>query len=127
MFVYASFLLTYDPNSIFQEWLQTVSNFKVMPETGIVPTEPLVTAPATVSALLRNGVYVREFAACYYRGSLVGKCAIVVNPSAASVSLSLGYMHSVVLQGSDALDGGTVQFAGPAVTQLAPLSASILF
>jgi hypothetical protein len=130
LFVYASFLLTYDPDhSIYQTWLQTVSGFKVMPETQFVPTAPSSTLSAISGAQDAGGAYVRTYNACYYAGKLLGACEIIVNPSttaAVTVPNSSLYTTSAVLQGSDILDGGTVAFTAPVPTSLAPLTAAIL-
>lgn len=129
-YTYASFLLTYDPNySVYQDSLTTPSTFKVLPETGFVPMSP-VSIPLAVSDLqTSSGAYLREYNNCYYRGSLVGKCEIVVNPSTSSyVSIAnpWGLKHSMVMSGSDVLDGGTVSFTGSVPSKLAPKSGIIL-
>lgn len=130
-YIYASLLLTYDPDHIlFAEWSSNdASGFHAVPEEGLVALYPVQTAKADVTELLRGSVYVREFRACYYRGSLIGPCAAIVNPSNTStVSVSLPqYAHSMTLSGSDVLDGGTAQFTGPPVTSLPPNNAAILF
>jgi hypothetical protein len=127
LYAYASFLLTYDPNySVWQTSFSTPSTFKVMPETGFVPLNPL-SQPTQISDLkIASGAYVRRYGACYYRGSLVGSCEIAVNPGTSTVSLPNSYAHSAVISGSGVLDGGTVSFNGPAVTSLAPGTAAIL-
>jgi hypothetical protein len=130
LFAYASFLLTYDPNySVFQEsYASSPSTFKVMPETGFVPLEP-VSTPASVSDLqTASGAYVQQYSYCYYRGSLVGGCEIAVNPGSSAVSVPnpKNLMHSVLLSGSGVLDGGSVSFSGPQVTSLDPGTAAIL-
>src|SRR5579883_1476240 len=128
LYAYASFLLSYDPSyTMFEEALSTPSGFPVMPETGFLPEQPLTTAANVGGYLAAGGAYFREFAKCYYRGNFVNNCAVVVNSSAASVPVpSTSYSHSLVLSGSGVLDGGTVAFNGPAVTQLAPGTAAIL-
>jgi hypothetical protein len=126
-FDYASFLLTYDPNySVFQESFTTPSTFKVYPETGFVPMNPLKT-PTQISDLqTSSGAYIRQYGACYYRGSLVGSCEIAVNPTGSTVSLPNSYPHSMVISGAGILDGGSVTFGGPAISSLAANSAAIL-
>jgi hypothetical protein len=131
MFVYASFLLTYDPNlSIYQTWLQTASHFKVMPETQFLPTAPAYAISSISNALYTGGAYARSYKACYYAGKLVGACEIVVNPSDTTTVTSIPnrsqYAASAVLQGSDILDGGTVTFHGAVPASLPPLTAAIL-
>lgn len=132
-YVYASTLLTYDPKlTQYGQEIKTTSGWMNFPEEGLVPMYPVIPA-ASVSSVLTlqrgiNGPYVREYLGCYYRGSYVGPCAVVVNPSTNIVAVSLpAYQHSMVLTGTDIIDGGTATFAGPAVTSLGPTSAAILF
>ncbi|HLI95337.1 MAG TPA: hypothetical protein VKT72_04520 [Candidatus Baltobacteraceae bacterium] len=130
LYIYASFLLTYDPNySVFQESFTTPSTFKVFPETGLVPMNP-ITTPTSVSGLATStGAYMREYDACYYRGSYVGKCEIVVNPSttsAVNVPNPWRLHHSMTLSGGGVLDGGTAWFADAAPAMMAPKSGLIL-
>ncbi len=128
-YVYASFLLSYDPAyTMFEEALQTNSGFPVMPEVGLVAEQPLTTQSSVSGYVAPGGAYFREFAACYYRGAFVNKCAVAVNPGTTSEPVpSTSYFHSMMLSGSGVLDGGTVGFTGPKVTQLVPGSAAILF
>lgn len=130
LFAYASFLLTYDPNySLFQEsYTTSPSTFQVFPETGFVPLNP-ANVPNSVSSLQSStGAYVQYYNACYYRGSLVGRCEIAVNPGSGTVNVPnpYGLSHSMVLSGSGVLDGGTATFGGPAPTSLASQTAAIL-
>lgn len=129
-YIYASFLLTYDPNySVFQESFSTPSTFKVMPETGFVPMSP-VGAPTAVSQLQTStGAYMRQYNSCYYRGSLVGRCEVIANPSttsSVSVPNPWGLQHSMVLSGNGVLDGGTVTFGGSVPSTMGPKSGIIL-
>jgi hypothetical protein len=128
-YVYASFLLTYDPSySMINEALSTPSGFPVMPETQLVALNPLSTATSVSGYQAAGGAYFREYGACYYAGNYVSNCAVAVNPSASSVPVpTTSYAHSMVLSGSGVLDGGFAAFNGGAVTQLAPGSAVILF
>jgi hypothetical protein len=129
-YVYASFLLGYEPAySMFEEAFATPSGFPVMPETGLVPMNPLTTAANVAGYQQSGGAYMREFGACYYRGAFVDRCAVVVNSSPTNTVPvpSTSYFHSLVVSGSGVLDGGAVSFTGPAVSQLAPGSAAILF
>jgi hypothetical protein len=130
LFAYASFLLTYDPNySVFQEsFASPPSTFKVMPETGFVPLSP-ASVPGSISALKSStGTYVQKYGACYYRGSLVGRCEIVVNPDAShSFSVpSTTFHHAAALSGEGVLDGGTMKFGAKKPTSLGPMTAAIL-
>lgn len=130
LFAYASFLLTYDPNySLFQEsYATSPSTFQVFPESGFVPLNPASTPSAISQLQSGSGVYVQSYGACYYRGGLVGRCEIAVNPgtSTASVPNPAGLAHTMVVTGDGVLDGGSVTFGGPAVTSLAPQTAAIL-
>src|SRR5579872_620402 len=130
LFAYASFLLTYDPNySLFQEAFSTSpSTFQVFPETGFVPLYP-ASVPSGIAGLQSStGAYVQSYSACYYRGSLVGACEIVVNPTSSTVSVPnpKGLAHSMVLSGDGVLDGGSVSFSGAAASSLAPQTSAIL-
>lgn len=129
-YAYASFLLSYDPSyAMYQDALKTPSGFPVMPETALVPENPLTTAASVSGYAQPGGAYMREYADCYYQGQFVGNCAVVVNPSpSSSVPVpTTSYGHSMVLSGYGVLDGGTASFGGPQVTSLAPASAAILF
>ncbi len=130
LFIYASFLLTYDVNySVFQESFTTPSTFKVYPETGFVPLSP-VSVPTGIAALKTStGAYAQRYNSCYYRGTLLGHCEIVANPSTtASVSVPnpWGLRHRMVLSGGGILDGGTASFSGTAPTTMGPKSGLIL-
>jgi hypothetical protein len=127
MFAYASFLLTYKPTlAVWHEQMATYSGFHVFPESGIVALNPAVT-PSTVTSLLVGGVYERRYGACYYRGSSIGACMVVVNPSGFTQSVnSAGYNHHVVLSGTDVLDGGTLSVSGSKIYALGAYSGAIL-
>ena len=127
-YIYASFLLTYDYRyAMLQVAFATPHGFPIMPETGLVPMNPLTTA-TSVASYRRSGVYMREFGACYYRGVSKGKCAVVVNPGSGAASVpSSAYAHSLVLSGSGVLDGGSVNFSGGRVTSLPAAGGAILF
>ncbi len=129
-YAYASFLLTYDPNySVFEESFTTPSAFKVFPETGFVPLSP-VSIPASVASLLTSTrAYEQRYNSCYYRGSSLGHCEIIVNPSttsSVSVPNPWGLRHSMVLSGNGVLDGGTASFSGGVPTRMGPKSGLIL-
>lgn len=128
-YVYASLLLSYDPSyAMLQEAFQSSSGFPVMPETGLVALNPTSTASSVAGYQASGGAYFREFGACYYRGSFVANCAVAVNSASVSVPVpSTSYQHSLVLTGGGVLDGGSASFNGPAITQLAPGTAAILF
>jgi hypothetical protein len=118
IYTLASFLMTYNPAySVLWELYGTPSGFHVMPESQLVPLDPVVPTPSTVSNLESNDVYFREYRECYYAGRLIGQCAMVVNNDRAvhaTPALTLSYHHTLVLSGNGVLDGGTVSFEGPA-------------
>ena len=133
-YIYASFLLTYSQtSSVLWETFTTPSELHVFPETKVVPTEPLVAAPSSVSSLqISGGVYVREYGACYLAGSSVGRCAVVVNPSSTTSyslpSLSTTYDHTMSISGNGSLDGGSVSASGAkASSTVAPETGEVLF
>lgn len=115
----ASFELTYNPShSILWTMFKTPSGMHVLPETGFVALNPIVAEPSSVASLRSStGAYVREYNDCYYHGSLVGACAMVVNPDSASHAsphFSHAFHHTLSMSGYGVLDGGTVSFAGAA-------------
>jgi len=133
---YASFLLTYDLNSSIMEsrWT-TPSGVSVMPETLLVPEDPLVQTPSNISGLLESsGVYGREYGSCYLGGTLVGACAVAVNSNNPKAKAPLAYPwpgkynHTLTTSGEDLYDGGTVGTNGPAPpAQMAGGTAVIAF
>jgi hypothetical protein len=132
MFAYASFLLTYDPqSSVLWEYFRSPSGFHVQPETKLVPKQPLLPAPKDISGLLTStGVYGREYAQCYVGGTSVGACATVVNPDPSSSHAFpySRYHHSLILNGGGALDGGTIDINGPSPPPTLPsLGSAIVF
>jgi hypothetical protein len=130
-YVYASFLLTYDPRTsiLFEEFAPTrPGGLTVYPETGLVPTHPDRSQPMEVASLARGGVYVREYDSCFYRGSYVGRCAAVVNPGSASQTYPLGskYQHTLVLSGGGVLEGGVASTSGPAPKSFVEGSSAVI-
>jgi hypothetical protein len=131
LYVYSSFLLTYDvESSVYETLYASPSHFRVMPETGFVAAAPLVAEPADITALRTPpGNFAREYAKCYYRGKLLGPCAVVVNPDDANgheYPFGTKYGHTAVLRGGALLDGGRMTFDGPRPTKvLAPVSGVI--
>jgi hypothetical protein len=125
----ASFLLAYDPNyAMLEEAFQTPSGFKVMPETGLVPLNPVTTASSVSGYAQPNGTYMRAFSNCYFRGVNQGKCAVVVNPTSFTQSVpTASYAHAMVLSGEGVLDGGSVSFSGGRPSTLPSASGVILF
>ena len=132
MYTLASFLMTYDPAySVLWESFATPSGFHVLPETAIVPLDPVVAQPSDVSALqISGGAYGREYRHCYIAGKFVGPCAIAVNPDEVlSHPFPFPqYTHTLVLNGNDVLEGGTIATNGPAApTEMPPLGSAIVF
>lgn len=127
-YIYASFLLSYSPSySMLQEAFQSSYGFPVMPETGFVAMSPTTTATSVSGYATSTGAYMRQFGACYYRGSYKGKCAVVVNPTGSSVSVpTTAYSHSLGLVGGGVLDGGYATFGNGRPSSLAPGQATIL-
>jgi hypothetical protein len=132
IYVDASFLMTYDPRtSVLMEFYHTPSQFHVLPESEIVPLNPVRKKVSAIADLRQNGgAYVREYRNCFLAGRAQGACAVAVNPDPSNTAaLSLrGYSHVVTLQGTDVYDGGKVllvQQQPP--SRLGPLQAVIAF
>ncbi|HET9095604.1 MAG TPA: hypothetical protein VFN37_02995 [Candidatus Baltobacteraceae bacterium] len=127
-YIYASFLLTYNPSySMLQEAFKSSYNFPVMPETGFVPESPVTTASTVTGYQTSTGAYMRQFGSCYYRGSYKGKCAVVVNPTGSTVTIpTTAYSHALGLVGGGVLDGGYVTFGNGRPSSLAPGQGVIL-
>ncbi len=126
----ASFELTYDPSySILWSNFATPSRVHVMPESGFVALSPRVGTPSSIASLrTSSGNYVREYNACYYRGKLIGACAMVVNSDGvahARPAFAHTFTHTLRPSGYGVLDGGTVSFTGPAPGTVGALSAYI--
>ena len=146
-YAYASFLISFNPQ--YSAWgsywclnssdhssggpyndcnyTSTGDSIQIMPEVGFVPLYPLVAAPTsniTTSSVNTfeegsTGVYYREYAACYYRGNLIGHCAAVVNISSSTQNLptfSQSYNHTMTIAGygefAPSPDTGNVSFTG---------------
>jgi len=133
LFVYASFLLTYDPATsiLFEDYSSKPSNFWVFPESELVALNPVVAAPATIAGLqVSTNVYAREYNACYVRGSYAGPCAAVVNSDGTSshpFPFPTKYHHAMTLAGGGVLDGGTVTTNGAAPSTMASLTGVVAF
>jgi hypothetical protein len=134
LYFYASFLLTYDRSSqMVGSRFLTPSALHVMPEAQLVPTNPLKSTPSDIKGLLEpSGLYGREYGACYYRGSYVGACAVVVNPTNPRWNPSLKfpwpskYHHTLVMSGAGVYDGGTARVDGPAPPADVPGATGII-
>jgi len=136
IYQYASYLLTYDPQrTIYETQYADYSGLFVYPEVQLVAKQPLISEPNNITGLLQSGgTYARQYKACYLAGNYVGPCAAVVNANSASMPsqpfpyTSGQYKHTLVVSGSDVLDGGTVSTNGPAPpSQVPPSSAVIAF
>jgi hypothetical protein len=113
---------------MFQEAFKSKYTFPVMPETGLVPMNPLSTETDVDRYLRTGGAYMREFGNCYFRGVNQGPCAVTVNPGTSTVSVPSGaYAHSMALSGAGVLEGGSASFNSPAPRSLAPGAGAILF
>lgn len=131
MYTYASFLLTYDPNTtVLWEYYKTPSGAHVMPESQLVAWNPTTRSVPRIDRLRNgDGVYTRQYRTCYINARPVGPCVAAVNPDNAPHRLNLrGFNRTLVLQGSGVFDGGTVRIsnARPPGT-IAPLQGVIAF
>ncbi len=130
LYVYASFLLGYDPSSsVLWEYYQGPSRFHVMPETQLVPLQPRTTPRSIAELRTGAGIYQRAFGACYLAGSPQGPCVVAVNPDAQAHPLNLtGYTRTLQISGGGVLDGGVARVASPGPPgTLAGLSAVVAF
>ena len=132
IYALASFLLTYNPKtSVLWEEFSTPSRLHVMPESGLVALSPTTTSPSSLGDLQTSGgAYARQYNQCYYRGTSIGACAVVVNPSSTS-SVRFPYTqyhHTLVIDGSGVLDGGTIYTDGSAPPATLPKEeAAVVF
>jgi hypothetical protein len=130
MYAYASFLLTYDPNtSVLWEYYKTPTGGHVMPESRLVAWNPVKTNVTSIEQLRApEGVYMRAYRDCYLDGRRVGPCAAAVNPDDDAHAISLkGYRRVLALSGSGIFDGGTAQIAGGVPSSLASRQAIVAF
>jgi hypothetical protein len=130
-YVYASFLLVYQPAHSVLELAASSARRRVsvFPETTLVALQPRSAQPRDVDALRTpTGAYAREYARCYVHGVAIGKCAAVVNPSATqTVAIGLhGYAHALALHGGAIPDGGTVSTDGARPAELPPATGAVL-
>jgi hypothetical protein len=135
LYMYASYLLTYSPDTtIFSDKFTPANNgFGVEPENQLVVKDPVTFAPSDISQLETiGGTYARQYKNCYYIGNWVGPCAVVVNSDSPThphpFPFAGQYHHTLVLNGGDILDGGTASTSGPAPPASMPAeSAEIAF
>jgi hypothetical protein len=129
IYVYASFLLTYDPaTSVIWEEYTTPSRFRVEPESALVPLSPAHSSPSDISGLQTSGgSYAREYDRCYLAARFTGPCAVVVNPDDVTRPFPLShYRHTLMLQGGGVLDGGTVSADGPPPPPTVPAASAVI-
>ncbi|MDQ6824199.1 MAG: hypothetical protein M3007_01900 [Candidatus Eremiobacteraeota bacterium] len=133
IYAYASLMLTYSLTSTgyWTYWqTDTPGQVEVYPETGLVPSNPVVGTPSSIISLRAGNVYAREYKDCFYRGKDKGRCVVVVNPTNAVQTYAFGskYRHTFVLSGGGVLEGGSVSTSGPAPSpSLGRASAVIAF
>lgn len=130
----ASFLLTYAPPftvaAPLWSWQGSFSQIEFFPEELLVPTSPLVPAPAEIDGLRDpGGAFVREYAACYFAGAPVGPCAVVVNSDCVDhpwPALQHTYRHTLQVEGESFFDGGLGHLDGGPPPALVPLLTGII-
>jgi hypothetical protein len=133
LYMYASFLLTYDPSrAIFSPKFTPINNgFFIQPENQLVALDPVVMQPSSIDQLNEGpNVYGRQYKNCYYAGQWIGACATVVNSDSGGKAHTMPwtnlYHHTLVLTGGDILDGGTASTNGPAPPALIPGTSAII-
>ena len=132
MYMYASFLLTYDPaSSMISEKFSTPSNLGVFPEDTFVALNPVIPTPASIASLqTAQWTFGRQYGACYLGGQSVGTCAVVVNADGPRQLHPFPwpgmYQHTLALSGAGVLDGGTATVSSvPPSAQVRGTSAII--
>lgn len=127
----ASFLLTYDPrSSVLWEYYKTPSGGHVMPESQLVPFDPVKQRVNSIEQLRTpEGLYERAYRNCYIDARKVGACVVVVNPDDDAHSLSLpGYRKTLALHGSGVFDGGSISIENaPPPSSVGPRGALVAF
>ena len=127
----ASFLLTYDPaTTMVRQQFLTPSQLDLGPEVKLVALDPVRPAPRDIEELrAAGGAYGREYRSCYVQSTLVGRCAVAVNPDhGAAVPFPFnGYEHTLELHGSGIEDGGLMDMSGPAPSSIAPVTGVVAF
>jgi Hypothetical glycosyl hydrolase family 15 len=129
MYVFASYLLTYDPRTtVLWEYYGTPTRAHVMPEVQFVPFDPVKPDVRTIDDLrTSSGVYAREYHNCYFSGSRAGKCIVVVNPDDSDHSIQLrGYTKVLAISGSGIFDGGKAQIVSQSMPQSLPARSAVI-
>ncbi len=116
LYAYASFLLGFDGQALFEETFAESHGLPVYPETSLVPSDPQDPA----------GSNPRRFGSCAVGGQGIGPCAVFVNPSAShGASVPAGYGAAIQLVGGSVFEGGSLASTGVPAT-LGPAEAVIL-
>jgi hypothetical protein len=133
LYMFASFILTYDParSILSPKFTPANSGFWSQPEDQLVALDPVVMQPSSVDQLNEGpNVYGRQYKNCYYAGRWIGACASVVNSDlngqAHPMPWTNLYHHTLVLSGGDILDGGSASVNGPAPPSLIPGTSAII-
>ncbi|HEY9179341.1 MAG TPA: hypothetical protein VIO32_01400 [Candidatus Baltobacteraceae bacterium] len=126
----ASWWLSYDARrSIAFPLFPSAGNVYVFPEFEIVPTRPLQSATRNISELQSGGAYLREFAACYQSGRLIGSCAAVVNPTDSDVPMPGAvrrYSRMLYLDAENAFEGGRAEWIPITRASVLPAASSLI-
>lgn len=129
LYVYASYLLTYDPRtSVLWEYYATPTRAHVMPEVQFVPFDPVRASVKRIDDL-RNGkgVYVREYRNCNLNGTAVGKCIVAVNPDDSAHDIDLrGYNKMLTVSGSGIFDGGKARIDSRSLPSSLPPQSAVI-
>jgi hypothetical protein len=132
----ADAMLVYDPDHLYvnNQPCGAISHIHACAEQGLTFYAPINGYPVNTSALRSStGLYVREFAACYDRGTPIGACATVVNPDwntphALPSFNGLNFRHTLVLSGAGPCncygDAGSVNLTGPAAPATIPAATA---
>jgi hypothetical protein len=131
MYWLGSWWLTYDPTySVALEIMSSTGGVYLFAEETIVPFNPIQTATTSITQLRRStGVYAREFAGCYLKGSSWDACAAIVNPTSSTLSippLSKPYHWTLTLDNNNLYNGGATSLTHSVPTTLAPGTAVVI-
>lgn len=133
LYMYASFLMTYDLNRaiISPKFTPANNGFWIQPENQLVALDPAIAHPSSIDQLAEGpNVYGRQYKNCYYAGQWIGSCATVVNSDSGGQAHPMPwtnvYHHTLVLSGGDILDGGIASTAGPAPPSQIPGTSAVI-
>jgi hypothetical protein len=99
---------------VWENLEDNTNNLAVWPEEQLYPLQPVESMSTSSQDIsVATGIYRREFAACYQKGTSIGPCAAIINATGSAVTvesswLKQGYGHVVQLVGGDTLSGGSV-------------------